>query len=133
MGHHGCKGNGGQFSFSKGLDTHCPLGPALVPTSVLGDASGLRLTTFVNNETAPRQNSTTSDLIFNIRQIVSFISTGTTIEKGSVFCTGTPDGVGDKMDPPVWMKDGDVVRISIEKIGTLINPVSRPESEQKVL
>jgi len=126
--HHGCLGNGGQFSYSKSLDTHCPLGPVLVPTSVLGDGSGLRLTTWVNNETKPRQNESTTQLIFGVKKIVSFISTGTTLEKGSVFCTGTPDGVGDTMQPPKYMQDGDVVKINIEKIGTLVNPIHRPGS-----
>merc|ERR1711920_1083222 len=120
-----CKGNGGQFSYSKSLDTHAPLGPALVPQKLLGDGSGLRLTTWVNNETTPRQNTSTSDLIFGVKKIVSFISTGMTLEKGSVFCTGTPDGVGDTLKPPRYMQDGDVVSVNIDKIGTLTNPVSR--------
>lgn len=123
--HHGCLGNGGQFSYSKSLDTHCPLGPALVPTHIIGDGSDLRITTWVNNETKPRQNESTSELIFGVKKIISFISTGMTIEKGSVFCTGTPDGVGDTLKPPQYMQDGDVVRVNIDKIGSLINPVSR--------
>lgn len=122
--HEGCLGNGGQFSFSKGLDTHAPLGPALVPTSELGDGSGLRLQTRVNGKL--RQNETTSSLIFGVKKIVSFISTGTTLPQGSVICTGTPDGVGDTLDPPTYLQDGDVVDITIEGIGTLSNPVSRP-------
>jgi 2-keto-4-pentenoate hydratase/2-oxohepta-3-ene-1,7-dioic acid hydratase in catechol pathway len=122
--HKDCLGNGGQFSFSKGLDTHAPLGPALVPTAVLGDGSGLRLQTRVNGEL--RQNESTSSLIFGVKKIVSFISTGTTLPRGAVICTGTPDGVGDTLDPPVYLQDGDVVDISIEGIGTLSNPVSRP-------
>merc|ERR1711874_178215 len=130
--HHGCLGNGGQFSYSKGLDSHCPLGPALVPTSVLGDGSGLRLTTFVNNETTPRQNTSTSDLIFGVKKIVSFISQGTTLERGSVFCSGTPDGVGDTMKPPKYMQDGDVVKINIDRIGSLINPVRRHDSHHAI-
>merc|ERR1719326_2027140 len=103
----------------------------MVPQKLLGDGSGLRLTTWVNNETTPRQNTSTSDLIFGVKKIVSFISTGMTLEKGSVFCTGTPDGVGDTMTPPRYMQDGDVVRINIDKIGTLTNPVSRPGAVTK--
>lgn len=122
--HPGCKGNGGQFSFSKSFDSHCPLGPALVPTHVLGDGSGLRLRTRVNGEL--RQNETTSSLIFGVKKIISFISIGTTLPKGSVVCTGTPDGVGDTMKPPRYLQDGDVVEISIDEIGTLSNPISRP-------
>lgn len=130
--HHGCLGNGGQFSYSKGLDTHAPLGPAMVPTSVLGDASDLRLTTWVNNETVPRQNETTGNLIFGVKKIVSFISTGTTLEKGSVFCSGTPDGVGDTMKPPRYLQDGDIIKVKIDKIGALINPVRRPGASHEV-
>jgi 2-keto-4-pentenoate hydratase/2-oxohepta-3-ene-1,7-dioic acid hydratase in catechol pathway len=91
----------------------------------------LRLTTWVNNETKPRQNESTSELIFGVKKIVSFISTGMTIEKGSVFCSGTPDGVGDTMKPPHYMQDGDIVKINIDKIGSLINPVRRPGMSHK--
>lgn len=121
--HKGCLGNGGQFSFSKGFDSHAPIGPALVPTAELGDGSGLRLQTRVNGEL--RQNETTSSLIFGVKKIVSFLSIGTTLPQGAIICTGTPDGVGDTMDPPVYLQDGDVVDISIDKIGTLSNPVRR--------
>jgi len=121
--HKGCKGNGGQFSFSKGFDTHCPVGPALVPPAVLGDGSGLQLQTRVNGKL--RQNETTSNLIFGVKKIVSFISIGTTLPKGSVICTGTPDGVGDTSVPPYYLQDGDVVDITIDKIGTLTNPIVR--------
>jgi len=122
----GCPGNGGQFSFSKGFDTHAPLGPALVPTERLGDASGLHLQTRVNGEL--RQNVSTSDLIFGVKQIVSFLSEGTTLPQGSVICTGTPDGVGMTWDPPTYLQDGDVVDISIDGIGTLSNPIVRQGS-----
>merc|ERR1712003_15946 len=86
----------------------------------------------VNNETVPRQNASTSTLIFGVKKIVSFISTGMTIEKGSVFCTGTPDGVGDTMKPPRYMQDGDVVSVKIDKIGILTNPVSRKTASREV-
>merc|ERR1711920_1019041 len=104
----------------------------MVPVSELGDGSGLQLTWGVNNESVPRQNATTSDLIFGVKKIVSFISTGMTIEKGSVFCTGTPDGVGDTLKPPRYMQDGDVVSVNIDKIGTLTNPVSRKTATREV-
>jgi 2-keto-4-pentenoate hydratase/2-oxohepta-3-ene-1,7-dioic acid hydratase in catechol pathway len=122
----GCLGNGGQFSFSKGFDTHAPLGPALVPTEVLGDASGLLLQTRVNGEL--RQNASTSDMIFGVKQQVSFFSQGTTLPWGSVICTGTPLGEGVTWDPPTFLQDGDVVDISIEGIGTLSNPIVRRSS-----
>merc|ERR1711998_393395 len=104
-------------SFSKGFDSHCPIGPALVPQRELGDGSGLHLQTRVNGEV--RQNETTSSLIFGVKKIVSFISIGTTLPKGSVICTGTPDGVGDTMSPPYYLQDGDKVDIKISQIGTL--------------
>jgi len=127
----GCLGNGGQFSFSKGFDTHAPLGPAMVPTSVLGDGSALQLRTWVNG--GLRQNTSTSDLIFGVKKIVSFISIGTTLPQGSVICTGTPDGVGITWDPPTFLQDGDVVDIAIDGIGTLSNPVIREGSAKKAL
>jgi 2-keto-4-pentenoate hydratase/2-oxohepta-3-ene-1,7-dioic acid hydratase in catechol pathway len=126
----GCLGNGGQFSFSKGFDTHAPLGPALVPTEVLGDASGLILQTRVNGEL--RQNTTTSDMIFGVKQQVSFFSQGTTLPRGSVICTGTPLGEGVTWDPPTFLQDGDVVDISIDGIGTLSNPIVRQISTMVV-
>ena len=100
-----CPGNGGQFSFSKSLDTHSPLGPSLLSVAALGDGSDLRLTTTVNG--GLRQNTSTSDLIFGVKKIVSFISQGTTIPKGTVVCTGTPDGVGVTMHPPVFLDDAN--------------------------
>lgn len=122
-----CPGNGGQFSFSKSFDTHAPLGPSLVSTAALGDASNLSLQTFVNGDV--RQNTTTSQLIFGVKDIVAFITSGTTIPKNTVVCTGTPDGVGDTMDPPVYLQDGDVVDVAIQHIGTLRNPISRPNAK----
>lgn len=125
----GCPGNGGQFSFSKGFDTHAPLGPTLVLQKELGDASGLHLTTRVNG--ALRQNVSTSELIYGVKKIVSFVSTATTIDKGTVICSGTPDGVGDTMKPPRYLEDGDVVEITIDKIGTLRNTIMRPNSTEE--
>jgi len=116
-----CPGNGGQYSFSKGLDTHAPIGPALVSPAALGDGSGLRMTTRVNGEL--RQNVSTSELIYGVRAIISFISQGTTLPKGSLLCTGTPDGVGDTQKPAKFLADGDSVAVAIEKIGTLTNPI----------
>ena len=123
-----CPGNGGQFSFSKGFDTHAPVGPALIVAPGAGDGSGLRLTTAVNGET--RQNASTSELIFGVREIVAFLSTGTTLPAGSVVCTGTPDGVGDTMDPPSYLQDGDLVEVTIPEVGTLANPIARAGSNR---
>jgi len=119
-----CPGNGGQFSFSKSLDTHCPLGPVLVSKDVLGDGGDLWLQTRVNGEV--RQNQTTSTLIFGVKKIVAFMTKGTTYDKGTVICTGTPDGVGDTMKPPVYLQNKDSVVVTIEKIGSLVNTIDRP-------
>jgi len=124
----GCPGNGGQFSFSKGLDTHGPIGPVLVTKESLGDASGLHLSTRVNGEL--RQNVSTSELIYGVKKIVSFISTATTIDQGTVICSGTPDGVGDTFNPPKYLNDGDIVEITISQIGTLKNFISRPNGTE---
>lgn len=88
---------------------------------VVGDAGKLQLKTFVNGEL--RQDTNTDDLIFDIPTIISFISQGTTLQKGSLVMTGTPSGVGMGMSPPQFLKDGDVVEVEIEKLGKLKNTI----------
>ena len=68
-----------------------------------------------------RQEAITSDLVFGVKKIIAFVSQGTTLEKGSVILTGTPGGVALGMKPPQWLKDGDVVEVSISGIGTIRN------------
>lgn len=99
-----------QWSFSKSFDKYAPLGPCIASTELLGDASGLKLTTFVNGE--KRQESDTADLVFGVKKLVSFLSTGQTLQAGSLIMTGTPGGVGFGFKPPVWLKDGDEVVVS---------------------
>jgi len=109
-----------QWCFSKGFDKYAPLGPMMTSPKIVGDASNLRIQTHVNGES--RQDSNTSDLLFPVKEIVSFISQGTTLEKGTVIMTGTPSGVAFGMKPhPVWLKDGDVVEVSIEQLGSTKN------------
>ncbi|KAI0593138.1 hypothetical protein F4775DRAFT_587050 [Biscogniauxia sp. FL1348] len=108
-----------QWTFSKSLDKYAPLGPVLVAAHVLGAADTLSLKTWVNDEL--RQQGNTSDLCFGVRQIISFFSKGTTLQKGTVIMTGTPGGVGLFMKPPNFIKHGDTVSVWIEKIGTLTN------------
>ncbi|KAJ5464013.1 hypothetical protein N7475_007148 [Penicillium sp. IBT 31633x] len=108
-----------QWCFSKGFDKFAPLGPMLVSPKVVGAANNLRLQTFVNGEL--RQDTSTDDLLFNVPHIVSFISQGTTLEKGTVIMTGTPAGVAMGMNPPKYLKDGDVVEVSIENLGSTKN------------
>lgn len=79
-----------QWSFSKGFDRYAPLGPCIVSQEVIGDAGKLKLQTRVNSEI--RQDTNTDDLIFGIAEMVSFLSQGTTLQKGSLIMTGTPSG-----------------------------------------
>jgi 2-keto-4-pentenoate hydratase/2-oxohepta-3-ene-1,7-dioic acid hydratase in catechol pathway len=110
-----------QWCFGKSFDKYAPIGPAIVSTKILGDASGLRLTTHVNGEL--RQEANTSDLCFGVRKLVSFFSTGQTLQAGSLIMTGTPDGVAAVMSPPLWLKNGDEVVVEIESIGKLRNVI----------
>jgi 2-keto-4-pentenoate hydratase/2-oxohepta-3-ene-1,7-dioic acid hydratase in catechol pathway len=109
-----------QWCFSKGFDKYAPLGPMIVSPQLVGDASNLRLQTWVNEEL--RQDSSTSDLLFGVKEIISFVSQGTTLEQGTVIMTGTPAGVGMGMKPePRYLNNGDIVKVSIEHLGSVRN------------
>ncbi|KAJ7618490.1 hypothetical protein FB45DRAFT_168402 [Roridomyces roridus] len=110
-----------QFYIGKSLDTFCPMGPYVVPSSSLS-YSHLHLTTKVNGEL--RQSQNTSELIFDVPTLIATASMGISIQPGDIIATGTPVGVGMGMDPKTWLKDGDVVDISIPPLGTLSNPVT---------
>ena len=109
------------MTMGKSFDTHGPVGPALVTSDEVGDPHGLRLQTWVNDEL--RQDSKTDDLIFNCYEMVEHLSTAFTLEPGDVIATGTPAGVGMAMQPPQFLQAGDTVRIEIEGVGVLENPV----------
>lgn len=109
------------MTMGKSFDTHGPMGPCIVSADELGDPHALRLRTWVNGEL--RQDAKTDDLIFNCFEMVEHLSTAFTLEIGDVIATGTPAGVGMAMQPPGWLQAGDTVRIEIEGIGTLENPV----------
>ena len=108
-----------QWCYAKGFDKFAPLGPMLVSPSVVGAADKLQLQTFVNGE--ERQNTNTDDLLFNVRSIVSFLSQGSTLEKGTVILTGTPAGVAMGFKVPNYLKDGDLVEVKIEHLGSTKN------------
>jgi len=112
----------GQFLSGKTLDSFAPCGPSLVINEI-DDPQNLNITTRVNSETL--QNSNTSYMIFNIAQTIAHISSLMTLEPGDIIATGTPEGVGFKRTPPIFLKDGDVVEIEVEKIGVLRNPVAK--------
>lgn len=108
---------GGQWCRSKGFDGFSPLGPVLVTKDEIPDPNALALSSSVNGE--KRQDSSTSDLIFNVQQIVSFLSAGCTLMPGTVIMTGTPAGVAEGMEGQPWLKPGDKVITEVEKIGAL--------------
>jgi len=109
-----------QWTRGKSLDTFCPLGPWIVTRDELGDPHKLSVKTTVSGEL--RQDGNTKDFIFNIPFLVSYCSRMFTLEPGDLILTGTPSGVGEGMKPPVYLKDGDVVKIEIKGIGELTNP-----------
>ncbi|OGT31654.1 MAG: hypothetical protein A2W28_09040 [Gammaproteobacteria bacterium RBG_16_51_14] len=109
------------WTLGKSFDTHGPIGPWIVSADELGDPHALAIRTRVNDEL--RQSFNTRHLIFNCYYLVEYLTTVMTLEPGDIISTGTGSGVGVKMDPRGYMKPGDVVRIEIEKIGVLENPV----------
>ncbi|KAI1431048.1 5-carboxymethyl-2-hydroxymuconate isomerase [Xylaria sp. CBS 124048] len=115
-----------QWSFGKGLDGSCPLGPVLVSQAAINDPQQLgTIRTEYNGREVQRGH--TSDMIFDVRRLVSYLSRGTTLEAGSIILTGTPAGIGFTRKPPVVLTDGDDIRVYIEGIGTLVNRVRYEE------
>lgn len=110
---------GGQWCFSKGFDTWAPVGPVVVAPSIVGAADNLDLTTKVNG--VVRQRSNSSDLLFGVRKLVAFCSQGTTLEPGSLIMTGTPSGVISGLKDMHYLRDGDIIEVSISKLGRVIN------------
>lgn len=110
-----------QFFIGKSLDTTCPMGPWIVHKSLINNPSQLDIQTKVNGEV--RQSSNTKNLIFPIEEIISVLSAGMTLEPGDIIATGTPAGVGKGFKPPKFLKPGDQIEVTIEKIGTLTNRI----------
>ena len=115
------QGKDGQWVRSKSYDTYGPIGPVIVPASQIPDPHNLKIEARLNGKTM--QTSNTSNLIFNVPYLISYISQRITLEAGDVITTGTPHGVGTFYKPPIFMQDGDVIEIEIEKIGILKNQV----------
>ncbi len=120
----------GQWLRAKGSDTFCPMGPALVTADEIPDPNRLRIHSWRSPGTGPdagrdieMQNGTTADMIFDIPTLIEFVSATITLEPGDVIPTGTPAGVGVFRDPPVFLEPGDIVRVEVEGIGALTNPV----------
>ena len=107
---------GGNWSKGKGCDSFAPLGPLLVTKDEIEDVNNLKM--WLNINGASFQSSNTNQLIFKIPEIVSYISQFMTLLPGDVISTGTPSGVGLGFNPPIYLKEGDVVELGIEKLGT---------------
>jgi 2-keto-4-pentenoate hydratase/2-oxohepta-3-ene-1,7-dioic acid hydratase in catechol pathway len=109
----------GQWVRGKSLDTFCPMGPAVVTLDEFRDPNDLAISCTVNDEVL--QAARTSDMLFDVSRIVAHCAEAFTLEPGDVIATGTPAGVGAFRDPPRFLGDGDVVRVTIEGIGELVN------------
>ncbi len=107
---------GGTWDKGKGCDTFAPLGPVLATPDEIKDVNNLRLWLTLNGETM--QDGNTSNFIFKIPFIISYISQFMTLLPGDVISTGTPAGVGLGFKPPIYLKDGDVVELGIDGLGT---------------
>jgi len=114
-------GGARQWVRGKSFDGFCPLGPVLVTTDEIPDPQVLDVRCLLNGETM--QTGQTSDMIFSVAQLIAHLSRDTTLLPGTLILTGTPPGVGFARTPPVFLADGDGVRIEIEHIGGLENPV----------
>ena len=112
----------GQWLSGKTLDTFAPCGPTLVINEI-NYPQNLNISTRVNGQTL--QQSNTRYMIFSVAETIAYISQLMTLEVGDIIATGTPEGVGFKRNPPIFLRDGDVVEVEIEGIGTLKNPVIR--------
>ncbi|MBQ85304.1 MAG: 2-hydroxyhepta-2,4-diene-1,7-dioate isomerase [Gammaproteobacteria bacterium] len=115
---------GGQFTKGKSADTFAPLGPYLVSEDQIKDIQALSIWSEVNGEM--RQQGSTADMVFGVREIVSHLSQFMTLYPGDIIFTGTPAGVGDGMDPPQYLRPGDVVRIGVEGLGEQRQVVAPP-------
>jgi len=109
------------WTLGKSFDTHGPMGPWIVTADEVSDPHNLNLKTWVDDEL--RQASNTQHMIFNCYEMIAYLTQAMTLEPGDVIATGTPSGVGVKMKPRGYMKAGQTVKIEIEHIGSLVNPV----------
>jgi len=109
----------GQFLAGKTFEATTPLGPVMTTTDVLGDASDLAVSTSVDGVT--KQDSSTSELVFSVRDLVADLSSIVTLRPGDIIATGTPSGVGAARQPPEWLTDGSILTTTIDGIGEMHN------------
>ena len=119
------------MTMGKSWDTHCPFGPWITTADEIADPHGLGLRTWVNGEL--RQDSNTKHLIFDCFDLVAHLSTAFTLEPGDLVSTGTPSGVGIGFRPRRFLAAGDVVRIEVEGLGRLENPVVEEPADSDLL
>jgi 2-keto-4-pentenoate hydratase/2-oxohepta-3-ene-1,7-dioic acid hydratase in catechol pathway len=112
-----------QWFLGKSLDGFCPMGPAVVTLDEIGEIGALELRTFVDGE--QRQKAKVADLIFDIPTLIETISRRITLQPGDIIATGTPEGVGIGHTPPIFLKNGQVVRVEIDRIGAIENRIER--------
>ncbi|HTW60444.1 MAG TPA: fumarylacetoacetate hydrolase family protein [Terracidiphilus sp.] len=110
-----------QWSMSKSFPTFCPMGPAIVTADQIADPHALRIGLSIDGEVL--QNSTTSELVFRIPDLIEYLSSITPLLPGDIVSTGTPSGVGMGRNPKRWLKPGDTVTATVEGLGSLTNPV----------
>lgn len=115
------RGHGGQWFKGKSLDGSCPLGPVIVTRDEIPDPQVLDVRCRVNGETM--QNANTRTQIFTVARVIAELSRGLTLLPGDLILTGTPEGVGFARNPPIFLKDGDVLETEISRIGTMRNTV----------
>jgi len=106
-----------QTTFAKSMDEFCPMGPCIVTVDEIADPQALSLQLRVNDELL--QDGNTHDMIFDVAQLIEYISRFMTLEPGDVIATGTPAGVGAFRTPPRWLQPGDRLRLEIAPIGVL--------------
>lgn len=121
---------GGQWSLGKGFDGWAPYGPGIVSSELIKDPQTLNISTKLNGKTV--QESNTADMIFSVKKTIAFLSRGTTLLPGDLIFTGTPSGVGMGRNPKLWLKDGDVVEVSLEQVGTCTNTVEFAKDTAKL-
>jgi 2-keto-4-pentenoate hydratase/2-oxohepta-3-ene-1,7-dioic acid hydratase in catechol pathway len=110
-----------QFGPGKTFPATGGFGPYMVTPDEVGDYSTLSIQTRLNGEVM--QSATLTDLIFPVERLIAYISTYTPLSAGDVILTGTPGGVGDRRDPPLYMKAGDLIEVEIDRLGRLANPI----------
>ncbi|MGA2534547.1 MAG: fumarylacetoacetate hydrolase family protein [Terracidiphilus sp.] len=110
-----------QWSMSKSFPTFCPMGPAIVTADEIADPHKLRISLSIDGETL--QNSSTSELVFKIPELIEYLSSITPLLPGDVISTGTPPGVGLGRNPKRWLRPGETVTVTVDGLGSLINPV----------